>query len=170
MAKGQPYSPRYYQANKDRLLEANKEWRDQNSAYVKTYMKGRREGMIGAFSPSDGPDWQARNREAFLATKRENTNRRRREVFFEALQTYGGQNPSCYCCGENVVMLLGLDHIDGGGNKHRKEIGGHVHVWAKRHGWPRIFRVACHSCNLGTYLNGGVCPHNTQLSPAEKGG
>ena len=75
----------------------------------------------------------------------------------EAFSQYGGK---CYCCGETERLLLGLDHIAGNGNIHRKEIKHErLCVWARRNNWPPIFRVACHSCNLGSHLNGGICPH-----------
>jgi len=75
----------------------------------------------------------------------------------EARQHYGNE---CYCCGETEPLLLGLDHIEGNGNVHRKQIKHErLYVWAKRNEWPPIFRTACHSCNLGSHLNGGICPH-----------
>jgi hypothetical protein len=83
-------------------------------------------------------------------------------VALEALSHYGGEPPKCYCCGERLLLLLSLDHINGGGTKHRKETKmTRTCEWAKQNGWPTIFRVACHSCNLGAHLNGGICPHKT---------
>jgi hypothetical protein len=38
--------------------------------------------------------------------------------------------------------------------------------WAKRNGWPPIFRVACHNCNHGLFRLGGICPH--QLKKKKK--
>lgn len=139
--------------------EYTKEWRARNPNYTKEWNRARREGRIGPFSAADGPDWQVRNRETFLEAKRESTNRRRREIFLEALNHYGGR---CYCCGDDEPLCLGLDHINGGGNEHRREIKDRQAIWAKRHGWPALFRVACHSCNLAAHLNGGTCPHQTR--------
>jgi len=147
------------EANPGRTAALAKAWRQENPTYNSTYMKQRSEGLIGPFTPADGPDWQARNREEYLKRKRKSTNQRRREVFLEALKVYGGDPPRCYCCGETIVMLLGLDHIEGGGTKHRREVTTRMYEWAKRNNWPKIFRVACHSCNLGAHLNGGTCPH-----------
>lgn len=168
-------SREHYAANKDEhALQAQvwrvehpgevarhaKAWRVANPDYGTSYMKQRREGLIGPFTSADGLDWQERNREDYLKQKRVNTNRRRKEVLLEALKVYGGEAPACYCCGETVVMLLSLDHIEGGGSKQRRETGNtRTYEWAKRNNWPAIFRVACHSCNFGAHLNGGVCPH-----------
>lgn len=76
---------------------------------------------------------------------------------------YGGNPPKCVCCGENHIEFLTIDHIDGGGNKHRKKIGLKCGVsfnrWLIRNGFPSGFRVLCMNCNfsIGHY---GYCPHN----------
>lgn len=151
-------------ANPGKVAKLAKNWREANPKYNTTYMKQKREGLIGPFTSEDGPDWQQRNRDHHLAQKRASTNRRRKEVVLEALRYYSDGEPKCYCCGEDILLLLSLDHIDGGGTKHRKESKiTHTSNWAKRNGWPKIFRVACHSCNLGAHLNGGVCPHQKPL-------
>lgn len=162
----------YHKEHRDEQIKSSRKWRDDHyeeslianrewhRKYGKDYMKKRRTGLIGPFSKADGPDWKFRNREHFLALKRESANRRNREITVEGLKHYGGDNPRCYCCGESELLLLGLDHIAGGGAKHRKETGmRNTSGWAKNNNWPPIFRVACHSCNLGSHLNGGTCPH-----------
>lgn len=76
------------------------------------------------------------------------------------LKYYGNK---CECCGEDKFEFLALDHINGGGGKHRKEIGGDITLWLIRHNFPEGFRILCHNCNqaLGCY---GYCPHNTQTT------
>ena len=82
---------------------------------------------------------------------------KRQKQRLEALEIYGR---TCYCCGESIPLLLALDHINGDGNLYRKKFGNvPLHLWARRNNWPPIFRVACHSCNQGAHLNGGICPH-----------
>ncbi len=155
---------RWRAANKEKVKEGQAAWHRKNG---RAWMKDLREGRKGPFGPDDGPDWQVKNRLDYLEKKRASTNRRRREVFLEALSRYGGDPPVCYCCGENIVMLLGLDHVSGGGNSHRKEYGNpKTSDLARRLGWPPLFRVACHSCNLGSHLNGGTCPHQKVHSKA----
>jgi len=95
-------------------------------------------------------------------TKRQHNARRLR-----ALQHYAGSaKPFCACCGESQVEFLGLDHIEGGGNRHRKmgESATSIALWVQRHGFPPGFQVLCHNCNLakGFY---GVCPHKRTTSP-----
>lgn len=85
-------------------------------------------------------------------------NERRRRIQREAIEHYGGR---CFCCRESIPLFLSLDHIHGGGTKQRRELRGKMRVaeWAKRNGWPPIFQVACHNCNKGRDMNGGICPH-----------
>ena len=142
------------------IAKLAKDWRGKNPGYMRVWHSERRSGLRGPYGPQDGPDWQERNRQDHLEKKRKSTNDTRRALMLEALEHYGGSPPCCYCCGESEILLLGLDHIDGGGNQHRKETKmNRTYEWAKKNGWPAIFRVACHSCNLGSHLNGGICPH-----------
>jgi hypothetical protein len=69
---------------------------------------------------------------------------------------YGG---ACTCCNETNIDTLTVDHIDGGGNKHRKEVGFGIAAWLKRNNFPLGFQVLCFNCNCGRHINSGVCPH-----------
>lgn len=80
---------------------------------------------------------------------------------YQVLKHYcGGREPYCACCGESSLEFLAIDHIDGGGNKHRANMkrGTKMWQWLLKHGLPAGFRVLCHNCNLaiGFY---GACPH-----------
>src|SRR3989304_7803960 len=82
----------------------------------------------------------------------------REEVFAH----YGGDPPSCGCCGETHQTFLTIDHTNGGGEKHRKSLGmrgGYAFLlWLRKQEFPSGYRVLCHNCNqaLGAY---GYCPH-----------
>ena len=77
----------------------------------------------------------------------------------EAIMAYGGYR--CACCGEGEPMFLTIDHINGGGARHRRRIGSGIGMWMwlRKRGYPRGFRVLCSNCNLGRHINGGTCPH-----------
>ena len=84
------------------------------------------------------------------------------------LRAYGGETPTCKCCGEGNPSFLAIDHEDGSGNDHRKSLnskGGHpFYNWLIREGFPPGFRVLCHNCNMafGFY---GYCPHHPPSPP-----
>lgn len=95
-----------------------------------------------------------------LQTARRGKERERR---IAALRAYGGSQPACVCCQETQTLFLALDHIDGGGGKHRQETGGGgFYSWLKRNHYPSGFRILCHNCNMGRQLNGGICPHRQE--------
>lgn len=93
-----------------------------------------------------------KNREKINQRNREDYQRIRKEV----LEHYGNK---CACCGECNAEFLALDHVEGGGNKHRKSIKcKSVTIWVYKNNYPDGFRLLCHNCNfaLGAY---GYCPH-----------
>lgn len=76
----------------------------------------------------------------------------------EVLNAYGNR---CSCCGINTSEFLAVDHVNGGGKRHRKELGSSgtsFYLWLRRNGFPNICRLLCHNCNhaRGIY---GYCPH-----------
>lgn len=81
---------------------------------------------------------------------------KRRQIREEVIAHYGGK---CACCSESAFEFLAIDHLEGGGKEHRKQLKGtHIEVWLKANQFPKGFRVLCHNCNLaiGFY---GKCPH-----------
>lgn len=72
---------------------------------------------------------------------------------------YGGY--ICKCCGETIELFLTIDHINGGGNNHRKKIGKKIINWLIRNDLPPGYQVLCFNCNCGRSKNNGICPHHT---------
>jgi hypothetical protein len=74
-----------------------------------------------------------------------------------------GGDPECSCCGELNPVFLAIDHTDGDGNKHRRELGlkgGYAfYLWLIHEGFPEGYRVLCHNCNMAMATL-GYCPHN----------
>ena len=76
----------------------------------------------------------------------------------DVISHYGGK---CACCGEDRYEFLSIDHINGGGGRHREMIGPHILRWIQKQGYPEGYRILCHNCNqsLGFY---GYCPHQKE--------
>jgi hypothetical protein len=58
-------------------------------------------------------------------------------------------------------VFLALDHVNGGGRKHRKQRGGNYGVYKDaiaKHD-PDRFRILCHNCNFAIHQF-GACPHS----------
>ena len=88
--------------------------------------------------------------------------RYRQQSRMTALVQYGGDPPRCACCGEATPEFLAIDHINGGGNRDRKQskktAGINWYHWLKQQGWPTGFQVLCFNCNAAkAYYK--ICPH-----------
>ena len=89
---------------------------------------------------------------------REGERRRQQERRMIVLKHYSGETPRCQCCGETIYEFLTIDHIEGGGTKHRNTGGAHDIVkWLIKNNFPEGFRVLCFNCNCSR--RGGECPH-----------
>lgn len=84
----------------------------------------------------------------------------------KVMEAYGGK---CDCCGISELPFLNIDHIGGGGNKHRREVRtGAIYKWLLDRNCPEGFRVLCFNCNLAIHQC-GVCPHkDPDASPLNK--
>lgn len=56
-------------------------------------------------------------------------------------------------CGYKDIRALSIDHIDGGGNRHRKELkevhgSTKMYQWLKNNGYPPGFQVLCMNCQF----------------------
>lgn len=67
---------------------------------------------------------------------------------------------SCVCCGENNEPFLSIDHIEGNGAEHRKELGTRsLYQWLVSNGFPDGFQTMCLNCNFAKKQK-LQCPHH----------
>lgn len=143
-------------------LGVNSRCRECTTAYGKKYYRDHREQQAAACK-----SWYLRNKEThrensrqYHAAHRQRQNELRlinaKKLKDEVYAAYGGYR--CACCGETEPAFLSIDHMNGGGNQHRKVVRN-ICPWLKRHGFPEGFQVLCMNCNRGKWVNGGVCPH-----------
>lgn len=81
----------------------------------------------------------------------------------KVLSAYGHR---CECCGEARREFLSIDHVGGGGLKHRMSLSrngksctqGTFYLWIIKNGFPTSLRLLCFNCNcaIGFF---GYCPH-----------
>jgi hypothetical protein len=91
-----------------------------------------------------------------------------KEIRQEVLDHYGA--PYCSCCNEKFdYVFLHLDHINGGGNKHRRafskngSMNAHKQVYYEiiRKNFPPGYQALCANCNMAKGLY-GECPHKKE--------
>ena len=141
-----PKAKNYYAENREKVLEKRKAVADER----------KRLGI-------KAPKRIRKDNDRYKSMKREANSRRNDALRIETFNAYGGCR--CACCGETEMIFLSLDHINGGGNADRKQMGangGHKFYRVLRdRGFPAGFQVLCMNCNIGKHRNGGVCPHKT---------
>lgn len=97
--------------------------------------------------------WRARTPLAKVRSKQRNKDKK-----IKVLIAYGGLKCSCDGCTVTHLEFLTIDHIEGGGRKHRKEVNQHVYAWLIKNDFPPGFRVLCMNCNFAKGIY-GFCPH-----------
>lgn len=80
-----------------------------------------------------------------------NEQKERQQLKEEVFNNYGGTK--CCKCGFNDIRALSIDHINGGGNLHRRELfgknaGGQFYNWLRNNGYPTGFQVLCMNCQF----------------------
>lgn len=107
-----------------------------------------------------------RNKARLLSQQKERTRKQKIAV----LTAYGGL--ICACCGETHLEFLSLNHLNGGGNQHRKEVKN-LYRWLIKNNFPPGYNVLCMNCNFADGKAEGGCPHvreraerQAALSPA----
>jgi hypothetical protein len=81
-----------------------------------------------------------------------------RRIRERALTILGGH---CACCGESQREFLTIDHIYGGGVKHRKRVSAKkllTQIHAEPEQARQLYRILCWNCNGARGAN-GYCPH-----------
>jgi len=147
------YSRAYRAAHPDYQKEYHRLNRDTRLAKAKRYRLVNKKTI------------QAKNtvyRHAHPEWVREVGTRCSRKLRIEVLTGYGGTPPKCSCCNEIHEEFLCIDHINGGGRKHRETLniseGHNFYRWLRKNKFPEGFRVLCHNCNA-SYGHYGYCPH-----------
>lgn len=55
----------------------------------------------------------------------------------KAFSFYSDNDIKCACCGERQMEFLSIDHIHGGGTKHRVAIGNkYIFLWLAQNNYP----------------------------------
>jgi hypothetical protein len=152
------YHRAYYQAHKEIIRAKAKKYYEEHPEPRKAYMAKYRAGHLEKARQASNLWSKTHKPESRIAAKKFRQNQK-----LKILKHYGGNPPKCACCNEKNIEFLALDHIEGGGRKHRASLkgkygGNAFYYWIIKNKFPEGFRILCHNCNqsLGLY---GYCPH-----------
>lgn len=77
---------------------------------------------------------------------------KRQQIKIDVLTYYGNGKCACVKCDESRLACLSIDHIGGGGNKHRKELfgtrSGNIYNWLIENGYPSGYQTLCMNCQF----------------------
>lgn len=127
----------------------------------------------------DNPDWVKLAQNRWRGRNPEKTKQwtlqYRYDLKIAALRSYSNNQMRCFCCGEDQLPFLTIDHERGDGAAHRKRLTYHkndkygrnysdFYGWLKANHYPKNLglRVLCMNCNWATRKN-KVCPHSLPL-------
>jgi hypothetical protein len=113
-------------------------------------------GLMSHCRPCANKEQRAKDK-GLLRVANKNNRDRLRVVVFEA---YGNK---CACCGEKRWEFLAIDHVNGGGSKHRKIVTSPTELRRLiiKEGFPKKYRLLCHNCNSAIGWH-GYCPHQRE--------
>jgi len=124
-------------ANLDRDRETNRRYVVTHPGYHTQYSRAWR-----AANP-DKAEEQRRRQAPYLA---EWTRQEHARLRAAVLDHYGS---SCACCGS--TDYLSIDHVNGDGEEHRKQVGirtgTKTYRWLVRNNFPEGFQTLCAACN-----------------------
>lgn len=154
------YKHHYYETHKEQIRERNKKYkRDKEKDRV--YRQLHKEHRLELQKASRG-----RNEVAY---KQDNRRRNLMEKV-KALKHYSCDGEiKCARCGFGDIRALSIDHINGQGGKHRKEVGVHTYRWLKVNNYPSGFQILCMNCQFIKRIENRECGnHNKDTEVAEQ--
>jgi hypothetical protein len=131
----------YYKKHKNKVIARNKAYREENKEVVKERKR----------------KWREKNKEKIRTGRmelykkyRQQHAEKRAQIKYDVFAHYSGGTVKCAECDISDIDMLTLDHVDGGGCKHRKQVGAgtRMYMWLKNLGYPVGFQVLCWNHNM----------------------
>lgn len=148
----------YYAKNREHIRELCRSYQSKNTARKRRYYAEHRDECR-----RKAREYEHQHRDKCLRAYA----RRRAKVRLAVFSHYGLK---CACCGESEYDFLSIDHINGGGRKHIREIGttATLYDWLIDNNFPEGFQTLCFNCNLAKGLRGS-CPHTRKVQNEKTG-
>jgi len=96
------------------------------------------------------------------ARRQASTLKRKLEIKLKVFEHYAANAAKCNICGIKNIRCLTIDHIDGGGKKHRGKVGD-IYRYLFRNKFPLGFQVLCMNCNWLKSNSTHKCHHPRQI-------
>ena len=150
----------YREEHKDELSINHKKYSEEHKEELKIYQKQYREAHKEEakeyhkdYSKQwyiDNMDREKKKHKDYRELHKEEHKTKRFAIRLEVLKYYSDNTLRCKNCNEEHLEFLEIDHINGGGKKHKRDMNfGSVYDWLYRHNFPdkNIYQVLCSNCN-----------------------
>jgi len=138
----------YFQSHHELCLErsrqSHKKMREQDPQRCREYERNRYHA-----NPEHGREIGRRSYYNHLDKNRSRSRERSQKLRMEVLIHYSREDLRCSLCKEDDIRCLSIDHINGGGNRHRAAEGmqpGGLYRWLKNNHYPQGYQVLCMNC------------------------
>jgi len=142
------YNKVRYQNNKEKIKKRVREYNFNNKEKIReTKIKYRKKHKDRI---------QKKHKEYYQNNKEKIKNISREWVENNRIKVFNNYGNFCCWCGESNINCLTVDHINGNGRKHNKEIGGgnKIYRWLIKNNFPEEFQTLCYNCNCGLKRKG----------------
>jgi len=147
------YRREYYQNHKEHLDTLRRQSRERNATYYREYHKLYR---------WKHPEYRTRQIEI--------GKKWREALKLEILTHYGNGKCACVKCGESRMACLSIDHINGEGYRHRKELRGkdiggmNFYRWLRKNNYPAGYQTLCMNCQWVKRIENNELPKGRQTA------
>lgn len=152
----------YYLKHKDSILQQRKEYysnhKSESLERQRKYYKSHR-----AERDAYDKQWRAKNHDKLIINAREYRQghkiakvgyetKYKLKIKTQVLSHYGNGKATCVKCGYTDIRALSIDHINGGGAKHKEENdisgGSNFYLWLIRNHLPYGYQTLCMNCQF----------------------
>jgi hypothetical protein len=134
--KDQEKKKKWLSENKERVRDRHLQWIKNNRERYNTWNK----------------EYQQKYRDDNREKLKEESRFRTFYYKLLAMEHYSNGFIECAVCGEDRIECLSLDHIYGGGTKHRKDKKIKMMAeWLRKYNYPTGYRVLCMNCQFMEY-------------------
>jgi len=151
----------YREEHKDELSINNKKYNEEHKEELKIYQKQYREAHKGEakeYHKNYSKQWYLENiddrkqkHKNYREEHKEEHKEKRAAIRLEVLKYYSDNTLRCKNCNEEHLEFLEIDHINGGGSKHKRDMHiGNMYIWLYKNNFPdkNLYQVLCSNCNI----------------------
>jgi len=146
------YQAEYRKKNKDKIAENKAEYYKKNKDKIAEYYKKNKDKIA-----ENKAEYYKKNKDKIAEYYKKNKDKKAeygKKIKKKVMNFYSSGEMRCRDCKEDILELLTIEHINGGGVKQRKEMRSHnIYKWLIKENFPPGYAVLCIRCN---WLKGKV--------------